>query len=463
VRVAVLNIVGLSPSVFARRKCPRLQEFARASGGIRTLTTDLPAVTCSVQSSMLTGTRPAQHGIVGNGWFDRELQEVHFWKQSNRLVRGPMVWDTLRARARAAGKPAPTVANSFWWFNMGSGVDVGVTPRPQYRADGRKVPDCWTHPPQLRDELQAELGPFPLFRFWGPMADITSTDWIARAAMRVEDRSQPALHLVYLPHLDYCLQKFGPDDPRIDPEIREIDRVFGALHDFFRERGVRVVVLSEYGIAPVDRAVFPNRMLREAGLLALREEDGREYLDPFESGAFAVCDHQVAHVYARTPASLDAARAVLGGEPGMQVLDAPAQQALGIHHARSGDLLCVAADRTWFAYPWWTDDARAPDYARTVDIHRKPGYDPLELFVDPAIRAPKAYVAGQLLKRKLGMRALLETVPLDASLVKGSHGRVELGTPYAPVLIADGLDHLDAGPLHVTAVHDALVHLVERA
>jgi hypothetical protein len=145
------------------------------------------------------------------------------------------------------------------------------------------------------------------------------------------------------------------------------------------------------------------------------------------------------------------------------VLDAAAQQALGIHHARSGDLLCVAADRTWFAYPWWTDDARAPDYARTVDIHRKPGYDPLELFVDPAIRAPKAYVAGQLLKRKLGMRALLETVPLDASLVKGSHGRVELGTPYAPVLIADGLDHLDAGPLHVTAVHDALVHLVERA
>ena len=138
------------------------------------------------------------------------------------------------------------------------------------------------------------------------------------------------------------------------------------------------------------------------------------------------------------------------------------ERAAGIHHARSGDLLAVAAPGTWFAYPWWTDDARAPDYARTVDIHRKPGYDPLELFLDPAIKAPQAYVARQLLLRKLGMRALLETVPLDTSLVRGSHGRNEDGTPYAPVLIADGLDHLDAGPMHVTQVHDAIVHLVER-
>ncbi len=462
-RVAVLNVVGLSPSVFARRQSPRLQAFAQRAGGIRTLTTDLPAVTCSVQSSMLTGTKPGQHGIVGNGWYDRSLGEVQFWKQSNRLVHGPMVWDTLRARAQAAGRPQPTVANSFWWFNMGSGVDVAVTPRPQYRADGRKVPDCWTHPASLRDQLQRELGSFPLFRFWGPAADITSTDWIAKAAMRVEDRCQPALQLVYLPHLDYCLQKFGPDDARIDPEIREVDRVFGALEDFLRSRGVHVAVLSEYGIAPVDRAVFPNRTLREAGLLALREEDGRELLDPFASRAFAVCDHQVAHVYARGAADLEAARAVLSGAPGIErVLDAEAQRALGIHHARSGDLLAVAADRSWFAYPWWIRDDRAPDYARTVDIHRKPGYDPLELFMDPAIRMPAAYVAGQLAKRKLGFRALLETVPLDASLVRGSHGRTEAGTPYAPVLVSDGLDHLDAGPLHVTAVHDALVHLVER-
>ena len=462
-RVAVLNVVGLSPSVFARRQCPRLQAFAQRSGGIRTLTADLPAVTCSVQASMLTGAVPARHGIVGNGWFDRELGEVHFWKQSNRLVQGPKLWDTLRERAGAAGRPRPSVANTFWWFNMGSDVDVAVTPRPQYRADGRKVPDCWTHPAALRDELQAELGPFPLFRFWGPGSGIESTDWIARAAMRVEERHEPTLQLVYLPHLDYCLQRFGPDDPRIDPEIRELDRVFGALEDFLVRRGVRIVVLSEYGIAPVRAAEHPNRLLREAGLLAVRTEGGREVLDTFASDAFAVCDHQVAQVYVRHARNLGAARAVLEGAAGVErVLDAEAQRAAGILHARSGDLLLVAGQGWWFAYPWWTDDARAPDYARTVDIHRKPGYDPLELFMDPAIRMPGAYVAAQLAKRRLGLRAPLETVPLDASLVRGSHGRVESGTPYAPVLVADGLDHLEAGPLHVTAVHDALVHLVER-
>jgi predicted AlkP superfamily pyrophosphatase or phosphodiesterase len=463
VRVAVLNVVGLSPSVFARRMSPALEDFARRCGGIRTLEPDFPAVTCTVQSSMLTGRRPEHHGVVGNGWFDRSLNEVHFWKQSNALVTGPMVWDTLRERARAAGRPMPTVANSFWWFNMHSGVDVAVTPRPQYRADGRKVPDCWTRPSGLRDELQRELGPFPLFRFWGPAADIRSTEWIAQAAMRVEDRVQPALQLVYLPHLDYCLQKFGPGDPRCDAEIRELDRVFAGLERFLAGRGVRVMVVSEYGIEPVSRAVLPNVMLREAGFLATRTEDGRDLLDAGESPAFAVCDHQAAHVYVRRAEDVGAVRALLEAMPGVErVLDRDAQRAAGIAHARAGELACVAAPGAWFAYRWWEDHARAPDWARTVDIHRKPGYDPLELFMDPAIRSPSLYVGTQLAKRRLGFRALLETVPLDESLVRGSHGRVERDSPHAPVLVADGLDHLPAGTVHVTAVHDAIVGLCER-
>jgi predicted AlkP superfamily pyrophosphatase or phosphodiesterase len=458
VRVAVLNVVGLSPSVFARRKSPALQAFAQRCGGIRTLEPDFPAVTCTAQSSMLTGRRPAHHGIVGNGWFDRTLNEVHFWKQSNALVRGPMVWDTLRARAQEAGRPAPTVANSFWWFNMHSTADVCVTPRPQYRADGRKVPDCWTRPADLRDALQAELGPFPLFRFWGPAAGIESTDWIAAAARRVEERFAPTLQLVYLPHLDYCLQKFGPDDPRIDPEIREIDRVFDELERFFAARGVRVMVVSEYGIAPVSRAECPNRLLRAAGLLTLRTENGRELLDAGESRAFAVCDHQAAHVYVRDPADLPAVRATLERSDGIEALmDADAQRAAGIHHARSGELLAVARPGWWFAYPWWEDDRRAPDWARTVDIHRKPGYDPLELFIDPALRAPRARIAGKLALRAAGMRTLLDVVPLDPSLVRGSHGRIERGTPYAPVMIADGVRGGDSGTMPATQVHDAIL------
>jgi hypothetical protein len=296
------------------------------------------------------------------------------------------------------------------------------------------------------------------------MSDIRSTDWIACAAMSVEKKFQPDLHLIYLPHLDYCLQKFGPEDPRIDQEIREIDRVFEGIRKFYEQRGVPVVVLSEYGIAPVDHALTPNRTLRDAGFLAIRNEGEREYLDAGASRAFAVCDHQVAHVYVKDASDIPAVRAaLLAGETGIeQLLDSAAQQALGIQHERSGDLLAVAAAGAWFAYPWWNNPRSAPDFARTVDIHRKPGYDPLELFMDPSITAPTAYVARQLLLRKLGMRALLETVPLDTSLVRGSHGRVESGTPYAPVLIADGLDMLEAGPVHATQVHDALVHLVER-
>lgn len=461
-RVAVLNLVGLSPSVFARRKSPALQEFVRRSGGLHTVIPDFPAVTCTVQASMLTGRGPGQHGIVGNGWYDRDLAEVHFWKQSNALVQAPKVWDTLRARAAERGGAAPTVANTFWWFNMNSSVDVAVTPRPQYRADGRKVPDCWTHPADLRDRLQAELGPFPLFQFWGPGADIRSTDWIAAAARRVEELHRPDLQLVYLPHLDYCLQKFGPDDARVNPEIRELDRVFDQLERFFRDRGVRVLVVSEYGIAPVHDACLPNVALRRAGLLAVRVEDGRELLDTSESRAFAVCDHQAAHVYVRRPEDVAAARAALEAEAGVErVFDLGELRVAGSAHARSGELTLVAKAGWWFAYPWWTDQARAPDYARTVDIHRKPGYDPLELFIDPRITLPTAYVARQLALRRIGMRALLEVVPLDPSLVRGSHGRIETGTPYAPVLVGEGLDHLEQS-VPASALHDVLVGLCER-
>jgi predicted AlkP superfamily pyrophosphatase or phosphodiesterase len=281
--------------------------------------------------------------------------------------------------------------------------------------------------------------------------------------MRVEDRVQPALQLVYLPHLDYCLQKFGPGDARCDAEIRELDRVFAGLERFFAERGVRVMVVSEYGIEPVSRAVLPNVMLREAGFLATRTEDGRDLLDAGESAAFAVCDHQAAHVYVRRPEDLAAVRALIESMPGVErVLDRDAQSAAGIAHARAGELVAVAAPGAWFAYRWWEDHARAPDYARTVDIHRKPGYDPLELFMDPAIRSPALYVGARLARRKLGFRALMETVPLDESLVRGSHGRVERDSPHSPVLIADGLDHLPAGAVHVTAVHDSIVGLCER-
>lgn len=434
-RTAVLNIVGLTPSLLTDAT-PTLVEFARRCGGIRSLIPDLPAVTCTVQSSILTGTTPAQHGIVGNGWFDRTQNEVQFWKQSSALVGGERIWDLARKR-----DPSVTTANLFWWNAMYSTADVTVTPRPIYCADGRKLPDVWTNPAQWRDELRSEIGDFPLFHFWGPAADIRSTDWIARATMMTVARFDPTLTLVYLPHLDYALQKYGPNDPRIRRELREIDRVFAVLLKFFDNRGIRVSVLSEYGISPVSGAVHLNRVLRDAGFLNLRDELGAEMLDAGASRAFAVCDHQVAHVYVAHERDRGEVQRILQATAGVEmVLDAQAKQAAGLDHPRAGDLVAISTADRWFAYPWWHDDARAPDFARTVDIHRKPGYDPCELFLDPARPFVRGRLACKLLMRKLGMRALLDVIPLDASLVRGSHGRVEKAHAHRSLLMVNDAD-----------------------
>jgi len=452
---AVINIVALSSSLIGAHT-PRIAAFA-ASGRVQRLTPVLPAVTCCVQSSMLTGLPPREHGIVGNGWYDRTLCEVQFWKQSNRLVSGEKVWETARRR-----DPSITCANMFWWFNMYATADFSVTPRPQYRADGRKIPDCYTHPADLRDILQRDLGPFPLFKFWGPGASIESSQWIADATRLVWERSTPTLTLVYLPHLDYPLQKVGPEHPSIAGELQAIDRLVGQLIDFFEQRGVRVILLSEYGIEPVDDSVHINRILREAGLLAVREENGRELLDAGASRAFAVADHQIAHVYIHDESAISNVQQLCESTPGVaRVLDREAQHAIGLDHARSGELVLIASPRRWFSYDYWLDDRRAPDFARTVDIHRKPGYDPLELFIDPLLALPKARIAWTLLRKAVGQRTLFNIIPLDTRLVRGSHGRVDQPAPFKPVLITR--QGASAGEeLPCTAVRDViLTHLFD--
>lgn len=425
---AVLLVVGLNRGLL--EAAPRLKTFAD-KGTVQTIVPDLPAVTCSVQSSMLTGLTPSGHGIVGNGWYNREAAEVQFWKQSNHLVRGTKVWDAARERDATV-----TTANLFWWFNMYSSADYSVTPRPMYKADGRKIPDCYSEPPDLRDDLQERLGPFPLFQFWGPGSSIASSRWIAQAAQSVFENHRPTLNLVYLPHLDYALQKLGPADPNLPAAVAEIDHVAADLIDFYEAQGVQVMVVSEYGIEEVTAAVRINRVLRETGALRVREEEGLELLDPGASRAFAVADHQVAHVYVKEPGDIqryhDLCRDISGVE---QVLDGAAQAHIGIGHDRAGDLLLVAERGRWFSYDYWLDDARAPDFARTVDIHRKPGYDPVELFIDPAITFSKLTLGWKLLKRRMGFRTLLDVIPLDPDLVKGSHGRVEQPRDLRPVLI----------------------------
>jgi len=430
-RRAVLNIVGLSARDLAGGRMPRLAARA-AAGSLARVRPVLPAVTCSAQATYLTGLGPAGHGIVGNGWPDRDLAEVHFWKQSNRLVAGEKLWESLRAR-----RPGLRVANSFWWYNLGSSVDLAVTPRPIYRADGAKLLDIASWPSDLAGRIKRDLWDFPFGAFWGPFAGLDSSQWIADCARWIEHHEKPDLHLVYLPHLDYDLQRHGPASPQADLARAEIDKLAGRLADDLERAGVEVAILSEYALTAVDRAALPNRLLRERGWLVAKDERGHEVLDTFHSKAYAVCDHQVAHVVVRDPALLPEVRAALAALPGVErVLGEAEQRAEGLWHRRSGDLLLVADARSWFAYNYWLEDARAPDFARTVDIHRKPGYDPCELLVDPAVRLPWLRIAAFLLRKKLGFRSLLRLTPLDPQLIRGSHGRVPEDSLDWPVLIS---------------------------
>ncbi len=448
-RTVVLDVVGLTRNLLGGTHTPRLSALLTHGVPIQTVT---PAVTCSVQASYLTGRLPASHGIVGNGWYFRDLGEVLFWRQSNQLVQGGKIWHEARRR-----DPAFSVANTFWWYAMNTDADVTVTPRPLYCADGRKLPDCYTAPLELRDRFNRELGQFPLFQFWGPATSIASSEWIAKAAMAIEEQFRPTLQLVYLPHLDYCLQKLGPQGD-IDGDLGEIDALCGRLLDYFHERGCRVVVLSEYGISAVNHPIHPNRILREAGLLSLKRDLGREYLDPGSSRAFAVADHQVCHLYVRDPRDIPLVRDLFARLPGVGlVLEEDGKHAYGLNHERSGELVLIASTESWFTYYWWQDDQMAPDYARSVNIHAKPGYDPCELFLDPAIPFPRLKVAMTLARKLLGFRYLMDVIPLDASLVKGSHGRVADSPSDAPLLMSDTPRLLDRDSVHATDVHDLLL------
>jgi predicted AlkP superfamily pyrophosphatase or phosphodiesterase len=435
-KLVVVDVVGLTPRLLAHM--PSLASVAR-TGWQAELTPVLPAVTCTVQSSILTGAPPREHGIVGNGWYFRDLGEVLLWRQHNALVGGDKLWDAAR-RAR----PGYTVANVCWWYAMGADVDWTVTPRPIYYADGRKEPDCYTYPPELHDELTAELGPFPLFTYWGPGAGLPSSRWICRAAEQIMARHDPDLTLVYVPHLDYDLQRYGPSSPRAATAAAELDRVLAPLLDAARARGATVVALSEYGITEARRPVDVNRALRAAGLLRVYTQDGMEYLDPWTSRAFAVADHQVAHVYVAEPADLDAARKLCADLPGVaEVLDGAGKAAHGLNHPRAGELVLVAEPDAWFTYYYWLDDTRAPDFARLVEIHRKPGYDPAELFFDPAAAGTaKRRAAVALARKKLGMRYLMSVVGLDAgaAAVRGSHGRLPEHPDDGPVLLCSRPD-----------------------
>ncbi len=447
----VLNVVGLTKNLLGPHT-PNLYNLSK-QGGLHHLQTITPAVTCSVQATMTTGLLPRDHGIVGNGWYYRDLSEVWFWRQSNRLVEGEKIWDAARRI-----NPGFTCAKLFWWYNMYSSADYSVTPRPMYPADGRKIPDIYTQPSALRDELNAKFGAFPLFRFWGPAADLVSSRWIADCTLYIYDTYKPTLTFLYLPFLDYNLQRLGPDHEDLQQDLRAVDALCGEIIKRVQADDTHVIVLSEYGVTKVNGPVHINRALRQAGFLHVREELGHELLDGGASEAFAVADHQVAHVYVQSPDRIKGVKNLLETLDGVEaVLDEEGKRQYGLNHSRSGELVAISRVDRWFTYYYWLEDNRAPDFARTVDIHRKPGYDPVELFLDPTLSFPKLKVGARLLKKQLGFRTLMDVIGLDASLPQGSHGRVTDKPEAGPLLITSEPSLVPNGSIFATQVKSIIL------
>ena len=380
---------------------PRLSALV-GDGDQASLTPSFPCVTWPVQANMLTGRLPAEHGVIANGFYWRDERRVEMWTAWNEKIAVPQIWDRLHQQT-----PRRTSAVWFPMLSKGCGADTVCMPAPIHHPDGAEELWCYTKPPEFYGDLRDRLGHFPLQHFWGPMANIKASAWIADSAVVAAERFRPDFFYLYIPHLDYAAQRAGPDSAAADVAATDLDTVIGTLAEGFAAAYGNAepvwIVASEYVITPVSHVTYPNRILRDAGLLAVGEQADGEHLDFEASRAWALVDHQFSHVFVRD-ADPDTQRRVVElfrGVAGIaEVLAGEDHARYGLNHPRSGEVILISEPHSWQAYYWWLDDDRAPGFARTVDIHRKPGYDPMELFIDMPSR----------------------TIPLDASRVRGSHG-----------------------------------------
>jgi predicted AlkP superfamily pyrophosphatase or phosphodiesterase len=432
--VVLLSIPALRSRDLAAM--PRLAGLA-TEGAIATLTASFPCVTWPAQANMLTGRRPNQHGIVANGFFWRDEQRVEMWTARNEKITAPQIWDTLH-------RMDPSIQSAVWFpmLSRNCGADFVCMPAPIHNPDGSEDLWCYTKPTELYGQLRSQFGDFPLQHFWGPLAGIASSRWIVESAVHAAECFRPSFFFVYLPHLDYAAQKLGPDSAAAHDAVIALDELIGHLIDGFASAydGSDPVWLaaSEYVITEVDHVSYPNRVLREAGLLAVREDGTGEQLDVAASRAWALVDHQFSHVFVRDDDPQVRAQVVdlFRDAAGFaEVLAGPERAKYALDHERSGEVVLISTRNSWQAYYWWFDDARAPNFARTVDIHKKPGYDPVELHFDPATKS----------------------IPLDATLVKGSHGAPVQDDDQRGIILASRPHVLNSPALADVDVADLVV------
>lgn len=432
--VILLSVPGLRSQDLTHM--PRLRALTEM-GDCAELVPSFPGVTCCVQANMTTGVPPSEHGVVANGFYFRDEERCEMWIAPNSCIQKPQLWDIMHnhdSRLTAAA-----------WFPLHSvecGADVVCWPAPKHNPDGSESLWCYSKPAPLYAELLETLGHFPLQHFWGPFANIKSTEWIVSSAIPVAERFRPNLFYVYLAHLDYAAQKEGPDSPAAVRALGELDEQIGRLVDGFATayQGSEPLwlVASEYVITPVEHVSYPNRLLREAGFLKTKMDEGREQLDFGASRAWALVDHQFSHVFVKDQ-DLQACEQVfnlfMGQEGFAEVLRHEDLDKYDLKHPLAGNLVLISEPHSWQAYYWWLDDKLAPEFAHTVDIHRKPGYDPVEMVWDPTAKG----------------------IPLDASLVRGSHGAPANTTEQRGVLLSSQRGVFVERPLADTDVADVVL------
>lgn len=397
--IIVINVVGLEHKHLNSDLTPNISALAE-KGESAKMEPVFPSVTCTVQASILSGRYPSEHGIIANGLYDRSSHSVSFWEQPSALVQKERVWDTLKNKS-----PSVKTAVLFWQNTMFVNSDIVITPRPLHMGDGSMIQWCYSKPVGYYEEASRTIGEFNLATYWGPMASHRSSEWIGKAAEYTLEKSRPNLMFVYIPHVDYSAQRFGPNSNQARDDLKKADSIVGDIVEKTSKLGTsdetEFMVISEYAFNDVSGAVPLNVKLREAGLLDIRTIGGKEYIDFELSRAFAMVDHQVAHIYIKDGFA-DKTQKVLEDLPEVEkVLTKKEQKGLKIDNERSGELIAISTKDKWFSYYWWDETQKAPPFAGTVDIHRKPGYDPLELFYD---------------REK-------NSIPFDTNMIKGSHGR----------------------------------------
>jgi predicted AlkP superfamily pyrophosphatase or phosphodiesterase len=398
-KLIIIDVVGLTKNDLNQQKLPNISTIAQ-SGTSASIIPSFPAVTCSVQATLTTGYNPSEHGIIANGFFDRDTNQVSFWEQYASLVQKPRVWDILKQKNSQL-----KTALLFWQNSLYANSDVIITPKPIH-LDDQLVMWCYSKPIGFYEETTEKFGEFDLRWYWGPFASIKSSQWIVSAAMHTITKFKPDLMLVYIPHLDYAAQKYGPASNEFKISLKEVDEFVGEILSFLEANHLTneygIMILSEYGFFTVNHSISPNLILRENKLLSIRKIKGKEYVDYEHSKAFAMVDHQISHVFIKTGYEQQVQTLFEKNDNISVVLNKSDQKKLEIDNPKSGELILCSKTNGWFNYHWWSDENYAPSFTFNVDIHRKPGFDPLELFLDKEKR----------------------TISHDTTLVKGSHGLI---------------------------------------